>query len=280
VSEKFQLHPSGLETLSMCGERFRRRYVEQEWAPPSVRMAIGTAVDRSITEDLQSQIEQGRLLPVEQVQDIARDALDREWERGVSTTQEDLSEGLSHSKDSAVDMSVNLAAFHRNEVAGQIEPVAVQWHWVLDIEGLPIQLAGTVDIKERRGVRDTKTSSKAPQKDLADKSLQLTTYALALRMIPPEEGGLGTMPEQVALDYVIQTPKRREAKHYPLVSIRTEADLSHLLERVAQAHRMIQAGLFMPAPIVAWWCSKTFCEFHSTCKYAAHPVSVAVGGVA
>jgi hypothetical protein len=270
---KLQLHVSGLETMSMCGIRFEKRYLLGEKTPPSVRMAIGTAVDQSVNKDLESKIRTGDLLPVDAVKDCARDALVEEWAKGVSTSQEDLSEGLDASRDSAIDTSVDLAGFHRSAVAPHLTPTHVQRPWVLDIDGLDLQLAGTIDIQEgRHSIRDTKTSAKSPVKDLADKSLQLTTYCLAVRQHD------GTIPELVVLDYTVRTPKRGDLKYVPLVSKRTDADIPHLIERVVQAHRMIQAGLFMPAPISAWWCSRTFCDYHQKCKYAAHPVTVAVGG--
>ncbi len=152
-------------------------------------------------------------------------------------------------------------------------PTHVQWPFVLDIQDLPIQIAGTVDVREGlAAIRDTKTSTKSPNKGLAETSLQLTMYSLA---ILAHEGAI---PAEVALDYLVRTPKRKDLKLVQLLSRRVESDMPHLLERIATANRIIQSGLFTPAPLEAWWCSQTFCPYHRACKYAAHPVSSA-GGV-
>jgi CRISPR/Cas system-associated exonuclease Cas4 (RecB family) len=226
-------------------------------------------VDRSVTRNLGEKISTGELLPVEQVKDIARDALVEEWSAGVEIAEEDADEGAS-SRDAAIDMSVDLAGFHHRVAAPSLQPTHVQREWVLDIAGLPIQLAGTIDIQEgAHSIRDTKTSGKSPNKTVADTSLQLTTYALAVKAHD------GKIPDAVVLDYLVRTPARKESKLIQLVSKRTDADIPHLLERVSQASRMIEAGIFMPAPVDSWVCSARFCPYFKGCKYAARPVSVA-----
>ena len=140
--------------------------------------------------------------------------------------------------------------------------------WVLDIEGLGIQLAGKTDIQEFDYIRDTKTSSKSPVRTLADESLQLSVYALAARQID------GVMPENVALDYLVQTPKRGDQKLVTLEAKRSEESLKPVLARLEVMDRIISSGMFTPAPVNAWWCSRGFCDFWSDCRYASHPVSV------
>jgi hypothetical protein len=268
---KFQLHVSGLNMISKCGVQFERRYVNGEKIPPSVAIVIGTATDKSVTADLGHKIETGgALLADGDVQDIARDALKEEWRAGVKVTEDDQEDGIG-SEGGAIDASVKLALLHHKQAAPDICPTHVQRQWTLDVEGLPIQLAGTIDIQEgMSAIRDTKTSGKSPAKDAADTSLQLTTYALAVRQHD------GAVPGMVALDYLVRT---KVPKLVQIESQRSEKDFPHLLERVAQASRMIEAGLFMPAPIEAWWCSAKWCGYHDKCKYAAKPVSVGIRGL-
>lgn len=266
---KFQLHVSALNTISKCGAQFEKRYINGEKVPPSVPMIIGTATDKSVTADLGHKIETGgELLSDGDVQDIARDALTAEWENGVKVAEDDIEDDIG-SKGKAIDTSVALALLHHKDAAPAICPTHVQRSWVMDIEGLPIQLAGTIDIQEgMASIRDTKTSGKSPNKDAADVSLQLTTYALAVRQHD------GAIPAAVALDFLVRTKK---PKLVPLASKRTEADFPHLLERIYQVNRIIESGMFMPAPIDAWWCSAKWCGYHNTCKYAARPVTVGAG---
>lgn len=269
MSNKFQLHVSGLNMLAKCAAQFERRYINGEKLPPSCSIVIGSATDRAVTADLGHKIKAGELLPDEQIKDIARDALVAEWDNGVEVSEDDRADGIG-SKEGAIDVSVTLASLHHTKAAPAMRPTHVQRPWTLDVQGLDIQLAGTIDIQEGgAAIRDTKTSGKSPSKDVADTSLQLTTYALAVRQHD------GAIPEKVALDYLVRT---KTPKLVQIESTRTEADFRHLMERIVQASRMIKAGLFMPAPIDAWWCSAKWCGYHATCKYAARPVVVAANG--
>jgi hypothetical protein len=235
-------------------------------------MVVGIAVDKSASANLTSKKDLKVLLPDEQVRELARDSLVAEWEQGVRITEEDKDVGLSDSRGDAIDMSVDLASFHGRSVAPLIQPTHVQRLWTLDIEGMPLQLAGTIDIQEGlKSILDTKTSGKSPVKTLADTSLQLTTYALAVLAHD------GALPETVGLDYCVRTPKKHECKYVPLRSKRTTEDMAPLLARIAQAERAIRSGIFTPAPADAWWCSSRWCPYHDgQCKYAVRPVSVAV----
>jgi RecB family exonuclease len=268
---KHQLHVSGLNLLSKCGVAFENRVLKGLPEPRSVSLAVGSAVDRAVTLDLTSKQQTGSLLPDADVKDIARDAAVGEWERGdINLSEEDADEGWKGSKDEAIDAAVDMAAYHHVNAAPAIQPTHVQRAWVLDIAGMgDVQLAGTIDIQEgMKSIRDTKTSAKSPNKDTAEKSLQLTTYALAVRALD------GRIPDTVNLDYVVRTPKRHDMKLVQLEARRTDDDLPHLIQRIQAAAATIQSGMFTPAPVDAWWCSRKFCGYWSICPYAARPASI------
>lgn len=266
MAEKFQLHVSGLNMLSRCGEQFRRRYIEGEIVPPGVALLIGTATDRSVSADLQHKIDSGALLPDEAIPDLARDTLLAEWDRGVVLDGDFAEIGYDAAKGEAVDMAISLAQLHHTELAPSIDATHVQRAWTLDVNGLDIQLAGTIDVQEGDVyLRDTKTSKKSPSADEAERSLQLTVYALA------KKAHDGTPPQIVALDYLVKT---KTPKVVTLESTRKDGDFDHALARVAQAARIIESGMFSPAPLDAWWCSNRFCGYHSTCPFARRPVTL------
>jgi hypothetical protein len=266
-----------MESLARCGIAFERRTILRQKTPPNARMVIGTAVDRSVRKNLQHKIDTGgELITVEQARDEARDALVEQWNLGIQASEEDREDGASE-KDKALDMSVNLAGLHHVALAPSLAPTHVARKWALDVAGLGIQVVGEIDIQEgRSSIRDTKTSGKSPVKTLADTSLQLSTYALAVRQID------GAIPGRVVLDYLVQTPKRGDTKLIHLTSERSDADLQPVLERIALMDRIIESGNFTPAPIDSWQCAARWCPYHpgaggefSNCKYAAHPVTVA-----
>lgn len=267
---KHQLHATGMESLSRCGIAYERRVLLRQRTPPSARMAIGTAVDRAVRLDLQRKIDTQALAELDEVQQAARDGLIETWDtESVILDQQDAEDGIDKAK--AIDTSVGLSGFHHAELAPSLEPTHVARPWCLDVEGIDIQVVGEIDIQEGRcAIRDTKTSAKSPVKTLADTSLQLSTYALAVRQI---DGGL---PEKVVLDYLVRTPARGDQKLVQLESARTEEQLQPVLERIYQMSRVIESGLFTPAPIDSWWCDPRYCPYHpkaggaySNCKFGA-----------
>jgi hypothetical protein len=267
---KPQLHVSGLNMLQGCGEQYRRRYIEGEIIAPSVALHVGSAVDRAVTDDLESKIKTGALLPDEQIKDIARDALQAKWETdGVSLDDDEIP---GEAKGEAIDVAVNLAALHHRDLAPTINATAVQRAWTVEIDGFPVDLAGTIDIQEgSERIRDTKTSKKSPSVDEADKSLQLTTYALAAHVLDRQ------IPKELTLDYLV---KLKTPKLQVVSTTREVADFDPFLERLAIAAKSLESGVFVPARTDDWRCTARFCGYFRSCKYAMRPKTVAVSATA
>lgn len=266
---KPKLSYSALNMLARCGQQFYFRYIEHLKVPPGIASLVGRGVDGSANSNLGNKIQTGELLPLEQIRDIARDTVHAEWHReGVWLTKEEAQLGMKRCQAMAVDESVTLATLHARQAAPKIQPTHVQRKWDLEIRGVDIDLTGYIDIQEgRQSVRDTKTSAKSPTADEADKSMQLTTYAMAVAAID------GAPPERVALDYLVKT---KTPKLVQIESKRTKADFDHVLQRVYQASKAMESGIFTPAPLDAWWCSDRWCGYAHKCPYFRRPVSVAV----
>jgi len=266
---KPQLHATSIATFSRCGEQFRRRYVEGERQPPGIAAHVGSGVDASVTANLTQKIHDGTLLSEEQVQDLARDGFRRALERdGAMLSDEERELGEEAVAGQAADKAVRLASLHHGELAPTIVPTSVQWPWSLELTDYAFELVGTADVREAGRIRDTKTSAKSPTADAADKSLQLTAYAMAATVID------GETPE-VTLDYLVdlKTPKTAV-----LSSTRSEGDFAALLNRVEVIHDAMEAGVFPPADPDSWMCSPKFCGYYKSCRYVRRPVQIAVKG--
>lgn len=256
---KPQLHVSGLMMLAKCGEQFRRRYIEGEIIPPGVAMIVGTATHRSIRANLQAKIESGRLLGVEATKDIARDALRDEWDKGVWLQDEERTRPKA-TQGEAIDKAVRLSGTHAQRLAPALKPTHVERKWTVELPGYPMDLVGEIDIQEAHlSVRDTKTSAKSPSADAADRSEQLTMYALAVKTIDHEA------PEYVALDYLVDLKSGTKIK--TVMSSRAVEDFEPLLRRVENAARVIESGSFVPARPDDWWCNPKWCGFYSSCPF-------------
>jgi hypothetical protein len=260
VERKPQLHVSGLETLSKCGVQFENIYIKNLREPPGISLLVGKSTHRVVEKDLRHKIEHKALLSLEEVKDTARDAMVNEWKAGeVKLDEEELALGLKAVKDKAIDKTVRLSSLHHSELAPWIQATHVERQWSVELPGYPMDLAGTLDIQEgAQAVRDTKTSAKSPNEKIAEESLQLTAYAMAVKVIDHVE------VNEVKLDYLIDT---KEPKHRTFTSTRDPDDFRVLLARIEAATVAIQKGVFIPARETDWWCSHKYCGFHSTCPF-------------
>ncbi len=261
---KPQLHVSGLEMMSKCGEQFFRVYINNEREAPGISLIVGKSTHRVVAKDLKHKIDHKSLLTLEEVKDTARDALVHEWgSTEIRLDPEEMALGLKAIKDQAIDKTVRLSSLHHSILAPVIEPTHVERPWCVELSGYPMDLAGTLDIQEGGlAVRDTKTSAKTPNEKIAEESIQLTTYALAVWVID------GLQVAEVKLDYLIDT---KEPKHKTFKSTRDSDDYKTLLARVKAASLAIEKGVFIPARQSDWWCSAKYCGFFNSCRYVRNP---------
>jgi PD-(D/E)XK nuclease superfamily len=267
MSAKPQLHVSAL--TMQCGEAFRRRYIEKEIIPPGVASVVGTATDKTVTKNLENKITLDELLSIEEIEDTARDGLDQAWAWGVTLDEEERQKGIKKVKGEATDKAIRLSVLHAKDKAPELRPTHVQRKWALELPGFPVDLVGTLDIQEgSESVRDTKTSGKSPKEDVADNSIQLTSYALGIKVID------GQAPRKVVLDYLIDT-RIPIARTYE--ATRSADDYQALLRRIETICLAIERGVFMPVSPDYWMCCPKWCGYFSTCRYVRRPKQFSIG---
>ncbi len=264
-----QLHFSSLDRLWVCGEQFYRIYVVGERQDTNANLIVGIAVDASVSRNMEEKLTTGRLLPLEEAKAIARDTVLTEWElKTVVLDREEKLIGEAAVKAEAIDKAVRLASLHAREAAPNINPTHVQRRWAIEIPGLPFDLVGAIDVQEGLVAgRDTKTSGKTPNQAIADMSMQLTIYSLAILVLD------GAAPEEMVLDYLVDNklPVYRQFR-----STRDADDYRVLMNRIENAAEVIQKGAFVPAQPTDWHCSLDFCSFARTCRYFQRPKSMVI----
>lgn len=275
MAQRFQLHPSSINRLSMCGEAFRRSVIERDRRPSGVHLHVGTAVHASVGADLTSKKDTEALLPDAQIPDLARDALVHEWDRnGVMLAAEEVETGPAKVKADAIDKSIRLARLHHGRIAPNVQPTHVEREFVLDLTGYDYQIAGRIDVREgTETIRDTKTSKKSPQPSAAWESVQLTSYALAAWKHD------GTLPRRAVLDYLVDTKEPKVVqpeREFPEATQETAVlgVFAPVLDRIATTMKAIEAGIFVPARPDDWWCSERYCEYYGDCRYALRPMTM------
>jgi len=259
--KKPYLSPSQLDMLAKCGLQYSYRYVDGIKSPPGVAMVIGTATHKSIEANLKQRMVLGTYMPKEAAAEIAAEALKNTWagEEPVLLPEEK-EQGEKKIKGEAVDTAVSLALLHHKELAPNIKPTHVEREVYLELKGFPFDMKGYLDIQEPDGVRDTKTTSKAPSGDEASTSTQGKFYSLARHIID------GLPPAKFSLDYLVKT---KTPKAETITAQMDEDDHKRILLRVERAAKLIQSGAFTPAPADAWYCNARWCGYHGRCPFGA-----------
>jgi len=265
---KPQLHISWLDTLSTCGIQFQRRYGhrfgcwhKEEVIPPGIALVTGISVHKSIERNLANKMEHGELLPRGEVQAIARDEFGGLHQQGMLFT-DDEARDIDETLGAAIDQTVALSTLHYDILAPELKPLAVEEKFVVELEGYPYDLAGQVDIREDKRLRDTKTRGSSPPKDLAQ-SMQMAMYSLAHKV------QRGRLPEAVCLDVLV---KNKRPKLVIVEAVPDETWISPLLRRIEHATKIIQSvkegrGEFTPANPNDWACTEKWCGYARTCPF-------------
>ena len=249
---------SQLATYQRCGEQYRRRYIEGEVIPPKVSMVSGTAVHKARSTNLAQKITTKLDLPQEQVIQASRDSLDLSFQGEILLDAEDLS--IKQAKDGAIDKAARMTACDYDVFQRTITPTHVEEQIKVEVPGLGRDIVGILDTADSdRVVRDLKTMAKTPPEDAAEKSDQLTTYALLYKT------QTGHLPEHVQLDSVIDL--KSGTKGVARVAMRSDEDLDMILRRYFAAIQAIDKGVFVPAPSDSWQCSAKYCGYSMSCPY-------------
>ena len=262
---KPQLHISGMEMASNCGEAWRLRYPENIKMPPNAPLIIGSSTHGSIAVNIMHKVEEGVYLEREVVADVARDQVVAMFAEGrVTMDHNEKFWGIEKLKASSIDKAVQLATFHADKVAPLIDPAESETQWVVRAKNYPFDIAGTWDIIEQDGtIGDTKTAKPGTlkQKD-ADNSVQLDGYAFAFNV------NRGEKSPRLYLDGLI---KKATPEHQRYNTSRDEEDFQRFLRRFEVMCQAIEKEIFIPASPKWWGCSAQWCGYHAAnggpCRY-------------
>jgi hypothetical protein len=244
---------SSLRLLMQCPRRWKLRYIDGAYEPPSGRMLLGGAAGAALAQHYGHQIETGQGLSTEQLLDefsatwdgrIGREA-EVGWEKDTPGSLKDSGAGA-------------LAVYHRL-IAPRIRPVSIERELRLAWPGVQWTLTGYLDLEDADNwVRDFKMSKQRLSQSNADADLQPDVYLAARRA----EG-------DPAAGFCFDTMVRLKAPTAEVVSTtRTERQLDGLTERIFGLAREIEwrcdTGIWSGAAPNTWFCS--------TCSHADCPL--------
>lgn len=130
-----QLHQSGLDMISRCGEQFRQRYIEGLKRPPNAFLICGTATDKAVGTDLNNKINTGELAQEADILDVARDAVENYPDKEeIELDEDEQGKSVHDIIGETKDKVVRLVRAHHSEVAPKIRPVATNKKFSINID--------------------------------------------------------------------------------------------------------------------------------------------------
>jgi PD-(D/E)XK nuclease superfamily len=247
------LSVSSLKLFMACPEKFRRRYIEREYEPPSGKMILGSAAGAAEAQHYSTVIETGEGFTTDQVVDEFSD----EWDDRIA--REDIQWGADNPgelKDSGV---AALERYHQ-DVAPEIVPVSVEREFRIGWDGVDWDLIGFMDLEEAGGaVSDLKMRGRKLSREDAAVDPQPTTYLYARRA----EGN----PASRFDFHTMVRAKKPYAEVVP--TVRTDRQLDLFADRVFQiANEMAwraETDNWAGAVPGSWQCSQRFCGYWNSC---------------
>jgi len=258
---------SSVNLLRRCPEKWRRKYLLNDYEPPSGQMIVGGAAGAAEARSFQQKITSGEDLPIADVLDAYAD----EWHERATTEVE----WGDQKPDKVRDTGQAALTVYHTDIAPGVRPTSSERKFTLRFPGLEWTFTGYLDIEEQDGsVGDLKVKARKLSQADADTDPQVGAYLLARRAEakPASEFRFHTM---------IRTAK-------PAAEIvrtsRSDGQLDVFLHRIfaaaAEIHWRASNEMWDAAPPGAWWCSATACGFWSSCPFGGMHSRPAVEAVA
>lgn len=248
-----EYHQSEIQTFLKCGLQWFYRYVEGIKTPPKSALTVGSSVDAAVSRNLIEKIDTGTDLPLSEVLDAYSTDFDV---RKIETDWDGEDPGKQK------DLGAKLVEAHHSNIAPSIQPATVQEKFVLETDR-GFNLAGQIDVTTQDGlIIDTKTAKSKYAEDAISKALQPAMYDFAYESLH------GKKASAFRYDVLVKPTKTKGAEVQQVQSQVTEADREWLFLTIDNVDRAINAGILLPAPENAWWCSKDWCGYWDRCKGA------------
>jgi hypothetical protein len=267
--EKPALRQSSILMFLRCQPQYFFRYEEGLKIPARSHAALGSSFHKTTETNYTQKVETYKDMPTKDLEDLfAADFSERALE--VEWTPEERTQKVTVVRGKLIDTGRMCVRTYQGEVAPTIQPArdGVEWPFRVKFDNdYPYDLAGTVDlITNEDYIIDHKTAGKSPDGDAADRSLQLTLYALAYRaMTQRVERGL-------RLDHVVKTKQPKIVRQQ---TTRTDRQIPSALTLIGRAVLSIEhakrTGTWLPPDPTKesrnWWCSENWCGYWHICEF-------------
>lgn len=244
---------SSINTYLKCPLRWKRRYVDREYEPPSGAMILGSAVGAAEGHAYQAQVDEQPRPATEDVLDLFAAEFDER------TSREEVDWGRD-TPGEVKDVGVLAVKAYERAIVPSVKPVSVEREFRLDFDGVDWGFRGFLDLEEEDGaVVDLKVrKSKLGDAD-AKSDLQPTAYLLGRRA----EGN----PAPVFRYHTMVKTKTPYAEVVP--AVRTDVQLDSFITRLydvaAEILWRLEHDRWQGAVPGSWWCAERMCGYWSRC---------------
>lgn len=247
------LSVSSVSLFQRCPEKWRRRYLAQEYEPPRGGILLGSAVGAAENHADQELILTGRRPPTDDVLDLYAAEFDERVEKD-EVDWEDAKPG------DLKDTGIGVIRAYETDIVPTYTPISVEREFYIQPAGVEWGFKGYLDIEQDNGVlADRKVIKKKMTTEDANNDLQATSYLLARR----SEGN-----PAVAFDF--HTNVKTKTPYAEIVSTtRTARQLDAFIDLLylvaAEMHWRTENDHWAYAPRAGWWCSEKQCGFWHSC---------------
>jgi CRISPR/Cas system-associated exonuclease Cas4 (RecB family) len=257
-----------------CPAQFEKRYIHNMIIPPGVSARKGTSVHTGAEHNYKHVVSKGEQAPLDEVQDATHDEFMRlVKDEGVWFSPDELPEKEKILYKS-LDESIQSATFYHKTFAKEDKEIAlVERRLKASIPNGDMILSGKPDVVADGKLIDIKTAGKRWNPHREDYEIQPTIYKLLLR-----ENGFGDLDAE----YRVITNASRKPKSKGVIwddetkvcgdvrkAERTKEHELGLYATIDVITKMLDKGMFPPAPPSSWWCTPKWCGYFSLCPYVS-----------
>lgn len=253
---------SAVNMYCRCGLQYYFRYIEGIIAPPRPAMVLGKAFHAALESNYKQKAESHKDLPVDDLKDIYVTEVETIFLDEVLLDEDEKTKGKEIVKAEIKDEGTLMIDAYQKEIGQETMPLEVELEFNCQIQyddGVTVDTIGYIDLITEDGTLvDTKTSQRAPQKDTAHKSQQLTLYSLGYKTL------YGHLPQKLRLDYVIGN--KNSAKTVSLNTTRSDEEIERFFKRIRRVVDGIRKGVFIPPDQSSWACQYCGYRVINVCK--------------
>lgn len=264
---KRHISASQLNHMMLCGESYRRRYIEKDFKPVSLPAVRGIIFHDLLKMNFKYKKHSEKNLTLKILEEATVEKVKERFKKDIRLDKDQARIGYSKLEELMKIELKEILPFALKR-AEEIQPIEFELpqilshaDWIYDIKYVTDLICYIDNIK---CVVDHKLGGKSKSQEDADVDVGLTTYNLAFLVKNKE------FPRTFMDSYTsYRTPKTKmlKTKFEAIETRRDIKDLQILISKIKIVQQINDKGIYLPAAESHWKCSQKYCEYWNDCKY-------------